>query len=229
MKLTDMKKIALTLLFAALAMTAIAGDKEVEDLLAKMRKAYKDVKTATFTLESTLLADNGDIVITLTGGFKSPNKMYVDIEFDDMKMKVISDGKRIYVFNPLFDEIRDIPYNDERMGRALSAADLELINFYDWELQLSTEKEHNMNGSKLSIRKDEEWNGKKWIVLEESAPQVNVYVEYYIDPKTHLIWRTVRMDIDKEFIRGDYVLKKLKTGVKIDDKKFKKPVITLTS
>jgi hypothetical protein len=63
-------------------------------------------------------------------------------------------------------------------------------------------------------------------VLEESAPQANVYVEYYIDPKTNFIWRTVQMSLDKEFIRGDFIIKKLTIGAKIDDKKFKKPIIT---
>lgn len=221
-----MKKIALIILAASLAMSAAAGDKEVEDLLAKMRKAYKDVKTATFSLESTLLAGNGDIVVTLKGGFKSPNKMYGDIEIDDVKLKFISDGKRIYRIDTFNDEIMDLPYSPEQMQVTIRSANLELINFYDWERQLSTEKDHNMYESKLSIRQNEEWNGKKWTVLEESAPTVGVYVEYFIDPKTHLIWRTLQMDLDKDIIRGDYVLKELKIGVKIDDQKFKKPIIT---
>lgn len=208
-------------------MSAVAGDKEVEDLLAKMRKAYKGMKSATFMLESTLQGANGDIVVKMKGGFKSPNKMYADIDFEDMKLKIISDGKRIYALNDVMDQVADIPYSDDNMGRALNNwANLEVINFYQWKKQLSTTEGNNMYGSKLSIRQNEEWNGKKWIVLEESAPQVNVYVEYYIDPKTHLIWRTVRMSIDKEFINGDFVLKELKTGVKIDDKMFKKPIIT---
>jgi len=221
-----MKKFVITILAASLAMSAVAADKEVEDLLAKMRKAYKEVKTATFTLESTLLAGNGDIVVTLKGGFKAPNKMYADIKSAEFKMKFISDGKTIFLIDSANDEVSDIPYSDRNMGRALSVANLELINFYEWKKQLSTEKDHNMHDSKLSIRQNEEWNGKKWTVLEESAPQAGVYVEYYIDPKTHLIWRTVQMTLDKEFIRGDYVLKQLKIGVKIDDKRFKKPVIT---
>ena len=221
-----MKKFVITILAASLAMSAVAADKEVEDLLTKMRKAYKEVKTATFTLESTLLSGNGDIVVTLKGGFKAPNKMYADIKSAEFKMKFISDGKTIFLIDSANDEVSDIPYSDSNMGRALSVANLELINFYEWKKQLSTEKDHNMHDSKLSIRQNEEWNGKKWTVLEESAPQAGVYVEYYIDPKTHLIWRTVQMTLDKEFIRGDYVLKQLKIGVKIDDKRFKKPVIT---
>jgi hypothetical protein len=63
-------------------------------------------------------------------------------------------------------------------------------------------------------------------VLEESAPTVGVYVEYYIDPKTNFIWRTVQMSLDKEFTRGDFVIKKLTIGAKIDEKRFKKPIVT---
>ena len=225
-----MKKFALMVLCAALSAGAFAADKEVEDLLAKMRKAYKNIGTVTFKLESTILTPNGDIVIHMIGGFKSPNKMYVDIELPGARVKVVSDGKKVYSVRGDSERIMEMPYNIDVLGDALMGANLEVINFYDWERQLSTGADGNMHDSKLSIRKNEKWNGKNWLVLEESAPKAaegrGVYVEYYIDPKTHFVWRTVQMSLDKEFTRGDFILKSLKKGAKISDKRFQKPIRT---
>ena len=221
-----MKKIALLILCAALSTGALATNDEVEELLAKMRKTYQTLGTVTFKLESTILTPNGDIVIHMIGGFKSPNKMYVDIELPGARVKVVSDGKKVYSVRGDSERIMEMPYNIDVLGDALMGANLEVINFYDWERQLSTGADGNMHDSKLSIRKNEKWNGKTWLVLEEAAPQVGVYVEYYIDPKTHLVWRTVQMSIDKEFTRGDFILKSLKRGAKISDKRFQKPIRT---
>lgn len=222
-----MKKPALILLAAALAAPSFAADKAVEELLAKMRETYKNVGTATFAMEATILGQNGDITVKMDGGFKSPNLMYVDASSEEGgKAHIVSDGTKIYAQAEGMDQILEIPYNVDNMGRVLSGANLEVLNFFDWKRQLSTAKGDNMHESKLSIRRDVKWNNKTWIVLEESAPTVGVYVEYYIDPKTSFIWRTVQMSLDKEFVRGDFVIKSLKTGVKIDDKRFKKPVIT---
>jgi outer membrane lipoprotein-sorting protein len=221
-----MKKTALLLLTAALSTASFAADKDVEELLAKMRNSYKNIGTVSFTSEATVLADAGDILIKMSGGFKSPNLMYVDIVAEGNKAQAISDGTKIYATADGATSVFEVAYDVDIMGRILSGANLELLNFFDWKRQLSTAKGDNMADSKLSIRKNVKWNDKTWTVLEESAPQVGVYVEYYIDPKTNLIWRTVQMTLDKEFIRGDFIIKTLKTGVKIDEKRFKKPVIT---
>ena len=221
-----MKKIALLMLCAALSVGALATDEEVEVLLAKMRKAYENIGTATFRLESTIFAENGDIVIEMIGGFSSPNKMYVYIELQGARLKVVSDGKSVYVVAGDGEQTREMPYNIDIMGGVLQGANLEVINFYDWERQLSTAEGANMHDSTLSIRKNEKWNGKTWLVLEESAPQVGVYVEYYIDPMTNLVWRTVQMSIDKEFTRADFILKALNKGAKISDRRFQKPIWT---
>ena len=221
-----MKKIALLTLCAALSTWALAADEEVEDLLAKMRKSYETIGTVTFKLESTILTPNGDIAIHMIGGFRSPNKMYVNIKFPDSRVKVVSDGKKVYVVAGDSERIMEMPYNINNMGDALPGANLEVVNFYDWERQLSTTEGANMHDSTLSIRRNEKWNGKSWLVLEEAAPKVDVYVEYYIDAKTHLVWRTVQMSLDKEFTRGEFILKSLKLGAKISDKRFQKPIRT---
>ena len=224
-----MKKIALLLLTSAFAAVSFAADKEVEELLAKMRTKYKDIGSVTFTMEATITADNGDVTVKMDGGFKSPNLMYADITAENETAKVVCDGLKIYAIAADSKQVLEIPYNVDNMGRVLMGANLEIINFYDWKRQLSTAAGDNMHDSKLSLRKDVKWNNKTWTVLEESAPTVGVYVEYYIDPKTNLVWRTVQMSLDKEFVRGDFVIKSMKTGVKIDDKKFKKPVLTAAS
>lgn len=223
-----MNKLFAVLGLAAAASASFAADKEVEDLLANMRKAYKAVGTATFSMESTLVGDNGDVAVKMTGGFKGPNLLYVDMKADETAVNVVSDGANIFAVVGGTTRVIELKYSNEALGRVLNGANLELINFYDWKRQLSTAEGDNMHDSKLSIRKSVKWNNKTWLVLEESAPTVGVYVEYYIDPKTFFVWRTVQMSIDKEFTRGDFVIKSLKTGVKIDDKKFKKPIITLS-
>jgi outer membrane lipoprotein-sorting protein len=222
-----MKKTALLLLAAAIAAPSFAADKEVEELLAKMREAYKNVGTATFSMESTIQAENGDVTVKMSGGFKSPNLMYADGEVMETAVHIVSDGTRVYVVPKGSDRVIELPFSNDNLQAALGAGvNLEVLNFYDWKRQLSTAKGDNMHESKLSLRKNVKWNNKTWVVLEESAPQANVYVEYYIDAKTGFVWRTVQMTLDKEFVRGDFVMKGLKTGVKIDDKKFKKPIVT---
>jgi outer membrane lipoprotein-sorting protein len=222
-----MKKTALMILAASLAAPAFAADKEVEELLKKMRDTYKNVGTAQFSMEATIQAENGDVSIKMDGLFKSPNLMNVNASGAGGKANIICDGTKIYAVVDGLAQMVEIPYNVDNMGQMLSGANLEVLNFFDWKRQLSTAKGDNMAQSKLSLRKNVKWNNKTWIVLEESAPTVDVYVEYYVDPKTNLIWRTVQMSLDKEFTRGDFVVKSLKTGVSIDEKKFKKPIVTL--
>ena len=220
-----MKKTAF-LLLAALSSVAFAADKEVEELLAKMRDTYKNIGSVTFTQEATLLTDTGDVTVKMNGGFKSPSSMYVDITAPNGKAKVVTDGKNIWALPDGATDVFELKWGLDEMGGVLGGANLEVLNFFDWKRQLSTAKGDNMAESKLSLRKNVKWNDKTWTVLEESAPQVGVYVEYYIDPKTNLIWRTVQMTLDKEFVRGDFVVKTLTRNAKIDDKKFQKPVIT---
>ena len=221
-----MKKIATLLLCAALSVGALGADKDVEDLLAKMRKAYKETKTASFELKTFLPLPEGDLVIKMKGWFKSPSKIAVDIEMDERKVNVVSDGKQIYATFTGAEQVAKMDYSIDMLNRILNGANLEVLCFYDWKRQLSTDKGANMHDSVLSIRK-EKWKGKEWIVLEESAPQVDVYVEYFIDPKTHYIWRTIQMTLDKEFTNGEYVLSKLKTGLTISDKRFAPPIKTV--
>ena len=64
-------------------------------------------------------------------------------------------------------------------------------------------------------------------MLEEAAPRVDIYVEYFIDPKTHFIWKTIQMTLDKEFTNREFVLTKLKTGLTISDKRFAPPIKTV--
>ena len=77
-----------------------------------------------------------------------------------------------------------------------------------------------MELSELKILPDEELFGRKFTVLEEKASKDNVLVNYYIDPKTHLIWRTHVRSLDKGVEMEDCKVIKLDTGVKLEDKLF---------
>ena len=69
------------------------------------------------------------------------------------------------------------------------------------------------------------WEGKEWIVLDEDAPSVGLFVRYYVDPKTYFIWRTIQMTQDekpsKRKVIQDFVVKSLELDVEIDESIFK--------
>jgi len=201
---------------------AHAADAEVEALLSKMRNVYKQTKTATFTTETKL----GDNVIVSNFSFSGPAKIHVEFTIptpQGAKASVveITDGKTIYLKLPTQTEFQQKPFTANDLDSDL-AVNLESICFYDWEKQLSTEKGKNMEHSTFKILPGQEWDGKKWTVLEETSSTDKVLCSYYIDPKTSLIWRTTVKALaggDKS-AEMDCKITKMNLGVKLDDSIF---------
>ncbi len=189
-------KSLVVLLVAGIAGATFAADKQVEELLAHMRGAYKSVKAATYKSTVTVwdAQTSEQTVIDVDMAYKSPNLMRAILKNKQIPggaMTVISDGEN--VTNSVtgtsnaytMDEIeKEVPSN------------LESICFWDWDRQLSTDTGKNMATSTFRIEKDANWDGKKWTILEETAKKDKVLCRYYIDPKTYFIWRTHVSDLD---------------------------------
>lgn len=168
---------------------ARTGDPQVEALLAKMRNAYKQTREVTFTTRA--LAGGRDF--ETSGAYMSPNKMRVTVTMTAFKkigavLTRICDGKTVST-KELSNPFKDQPFTVDNMGADLPV-NLESMCFFDWARQLSTAPGKNMEHSTFRILPHQTWNGKDWTVLEETAAKEKVVCNYYIDPKTDIIWRT---------------------------------------
>ena len=115
-----------------------------------------------------------------------------------------------------------MPYSLDILGRALPA-NLETMNFFDWKRQLSTDESGNMHTSKLKIVNGQKWNGKTWTVLEEIAEEPGLFVRYFIDRKTNLIWRTELKRLNDGKLIMDAQITSLTLGARIPPETFKPP------
>lgn len=215
-------KFILALSALLVAATSFAADKPVEDLLAKMRKTYQGTKTAKFETKMTVTGRNGKVVISLLFEFAQPNKMRASMQVPNaVEQTVYCNGKDVVVVDNTNGGKQTMPYSVDVLGRAIQA-NLESICFFDWARQLSTATGGNMKESKFKIL-SEKWNGKTYTVLEETAEAQNVFVRYFIDPKTNYIWRTVVQDLKTKKEMQDFEIVKLALGEAISPSRFEAP------
>lgn len=214
-----MRNLLLIPFFALIAAASFAADKDVEDLLTKMRNTYKNVKSAKFVMEGTLNTEGGAIPVTVSGKYLQPNLLKVEITTPGESASLVCDGANIAMRSPGMDPAKR-PYTLDNLGQAMPA-NLEVLCFFDWKRQLSTAKGDNMAESKLSLKKGVKWNGQNWLVLEEEAPQVGVYVEYYIDADSNLIHRTVVKELKSRKQLAEHKLKSVELGAKAEKSEFK--------
>jgi len=217
-----MKWISACLLFAVAAPAGAAGH-DVEDLLLHMRNAYKMVKSATFTATSHIGASE----FVNSFSFKSPSKIRLEITspktpaFKSPLIKV-SDGASIWMKLPNAPSATRMSYSIDNFENSLPV-NLECFCFWDYDRQLSTARGKNMEHSTFKIFKDQPWNGKNWIVLEETASQQKIVVKYYVDPKSSLIWRTVVRADGSAKDTEDSQITKMDTAAHVADSLFTKP------
>lgn len=206
-------------------MLGVAADKNVEKLLKQMRDAYSHVKTVKFTAESVVEAQDQTLTLTSDLSFKAPGKVNGKISGfpGDAEVKVltvISDGQNISVLGTSTPTPK-AAYSTDELSARFPFANLETICFWDWQKQLSTSKGNNMERSELKILPEEELFGRKFLVLQEKASKDNVLVRYWVDPKTHLIWRTLVKTLDTDKTVDDSKIVSLETDVTLEDKLFK--------
>ncbi len=95
-----------------------------------------------------------------------------------------------------------------------------MMCFWDYEKQLSRAKGGNMERSTLQILSDAEMDGKRFILLEGYAPAQRVLVHYWIDPRSHLIIRSVTQDAVTKRVLGESKTTRLELDVKVDGSTF---------
>jgi len=201
------------------ASLSLAADKEVEDLLAKMRAKYSSAKTAHIITRATS-SSLGKSAVTVDVVFQQKAKIRAKVfGLPFMKGKTwnfISDGSKI-----ASDDFTGHPqYSEFDPDHIPMPVNLEVMSFWDWERQLSTEKGANMEHSKFKLIANEAWDGKKWTVLEETAYGQSVFVRYFIDPKTYLIGRVIVYDIKRSVQRQEMVVKKIEINQKVNSRIF---------
>lgn len=207
-------------LILAVSGLATAADKDVEELLAKMRDTYKAVKSAKITSESVLHIEGEKVTATIDTTYKSLNKAFMrstNLFGMEGVVKVICDGKKIVASTPEGKEEED--FTVEALSQAMPL-NLEVMSFWDWKRQLSTEKGANMEFSEFKLLKDQSWNDKKWTILEETAKGQGVFVRYWIDPKTNFIWKSEVADLESRDKIMESTIKSLELDTEVSDSVF---------
>lgn len=215
-----MTKASLTIgVILLLVAPTFAADKEVEALLAKMREAYSSAKTAKLTVKTTGLRF-GKETITTEIVYMKDRKIFAKSSggpLDGKPRTFVSDGTNI--------SFTDLSGNVQKMKFDLDVipipVNLEAMSFWDWKRQLSTTTGSNMEKSEFKLARGTSWNGRQWIVLGETARGQNVYVDYFIDPKTSLIHRVQVYDLFKKQLRFETVVSKVERNVRVDSNLFK--------
>ncbi len=219
-----MRRLPLVFALATSSCLAISADKEVEDLLKAMRVAYQSVATAKLSTETDLAQGGNKMRMKIELQFARPNKLRAKVTSgDESPVTIVSTGTQIIAKEGGAEaRSRSMAYDLDRLGQMLPA-NLETLNFFDWKRQLSTAEGGNMKTSTFKIVKGESWNGKTWTVLEETAPTQGVFVRYWIDPKTNLMWRTLAKRTNSKEPFMDARLLSLELGVKLPPDVFAVP------
>ena len=210
----------ISLLFAATVKLSL---EDPDALLGKMRAAYHEVHSALFYVRFTATDPKGkQISGEARYEYVSPNKFRAAFKgATGGKAILISDGSHIAIFSTTGR--RDLmPYSPSGLTSHLPT-NVETLAFFNSDKCLSRDRLGEMHGSELTIIESKEWKSKQWRVLREINRQDFVQVDYYIDPKTNLIWRTLGEDLKthKPFIDAEVL--ELESNVKIDVSRFKIP------
>lgn len=215
------------LLITALTIVASAGfaaDKEVESILKTLRENYRNAKSVRMEVVSYLMQVGDDNLLTSQVWYKQPGSFRIEMKGNSLgagnSILMISDGKQSFVKTPDGKTTKKKFDGDE----IATPVNLEVLCFWDWKRQLSTDKGANMNESQLRLLKKETWKDKDYMVLEEKAPKSNVFVRYYIDPKTKFIVRTAVYNLENQAIlEQDHRVTKFQLNAPVEAKQLKFP------
>lgn len=214
-------------MISALASIALAHQASqaptAEELLAKMQFAYARARTALLFVHFEATDPSG---FTAKGDvrfeFLSPNRVRAGFKgLPNGAVLLVCDGKKIALLSGKGKQ-QVVAYSPTNLGRHLPT-NLETIAFYDGAHELSTGKGGGMNGSKLEVLPNVEWNHRQWEVLRETSDEDQVRVDYYVDPKTSLIWRTLGEDLRTKKPFVDCQVQELELNANIPAERFAIP------
>ena len=210
-----MKSIPIALIsLVGVGLARSEAPKPVEELFLKMRKAYQAVDTVRLQARLRFYSPSASQTGVLSLEYAQPNKIRYAAEVGQNRVQRFSDGKKVVTIRDgSRTETDKITVNT--LGGQLPG-NLEWLCFFDWKRQLSTTPGNNMAKSTFKLIPKEQWNGKSWIVLEETAPEVNVGVRYFIDPRTYLIWRCDVKSLSQKTQTARTEVTKLELHVKLD-------------
>jgi len=197
---------------------ALGADKEIEELLAKMRSAYGGTKAAHVVVKTiNVKFSKKPVVVDLY--YMSGRKIRASVDglpsLQGRTYRYTSNGTRI-----AYDDFSgNVQYGQFSLDVPIPV-NLEAMSFWDWKRQLSTSPGSNMEASRFKLVRSEAWNNKKWLVLEETAYGQNVFVRYFIDPASSMIYRVMVYDLSRREMRQETVVTKLDRNPRIDSKMF---------
>ncbi len=200
----------------------VSGDAlSVSTLLSRMRSAYASAGTARLSAVITFYPSPEQVLrLSLEMEYIKPDRVRVLLSSGEERVLVVSDGKVVSVVHEPSGSRLLNPFSLEHLNASVPG-NLETICFWDWRRQLSSEGEGKMAGSQLRLLSGVEWNGKKWVVLEERDEKLDLLVKYYVDPKTFLIMRTVVYGLARGSLYQEAQVVALEAGIKLEEERFR--------
>ena len=166
-------------------------------LLAKMRSAYAAVKSAEISTTYEQVGAGTKVMMKSECSYLAPLSFRIKSTglpgLSPSGYSLVTDGQNIHIEGLPGGGLTQ-PYSERKMWQDLPQLNLEVLCFWNWQRQLSTEPRGNMHTSTFHVSSDT-WKSKSYTILEETAEGQHVRVRYFVDPKTYLIWRTETYDL----------------------------------
>lgn len=173
---------------------------EAETLLKEMQAAYHAAHRAEFDVKFTLTDRQVVAKGTVHCQHEFPDRFRAVVAgIAHAPLTIVGDGHVVFARDANGKTVRN-RYSHERLSQLLPS-NVETFAFYD-DSELSTGHGGAMEGSTLTVGTGS-WNSKVWTLLHEVNTADKVSADYYIDPKTHLIWRTVSTDMESNTVFSD--------------------------
>jgi hypothetical protein len=213
-------------LFAGILLASSAFgqvDPQASALLVKLRAAYSSLKSVRAVGQAKFVGRQKQLVVSSVVQFKAPMNFRIETTGVPGTAKptytLITDGKKLHV-DGLPGGAYTRHYSYQELLRSLPQANLETLCFFDWRIQFSTDARGNMHRSTFKVFQDK-WSGRNWTVLEETAKDQHIFVDYYIDPATNLIWKTAVFDIGQKTPYNEFWFTKLEVNPKLEAAAFR--------
>ena len=221
--------------FLALALTCgLCPADDIKPLLKDMAKAYKALKSAHVTMDLNMIDDEDDsdsMKIKFDLLFIAPNKQRMEVTDGEQDGAVVlMEGNKIVWYKANSDDTgkaieeakddQDAKPSDDENDNDSSPPVTGM--FEDPEKRLSTDKGGAFSGTDLSSY-NATWDDKQWTVIQETFAKQGVIRRYYIDPKTHFVWRVTDSDTDADKVFIDCTIRTFEADAKVDPELFKVP------